>query len=229
MSGHVAGHGGRPAHQAQQTRSAAGESGRAIRLLIADDQDLVRGGLSALLALEPDLDVVAEVGRGDAILEAVRTHRPDVALVDIEMPGIDGIEAVRLVSRERLGCRCLIVTTFGRPGYLRRAMDAGAAGFVVKDTPAEQLAQAVRKVAGGQRVVDPTLAADSLAGGTNPLTEREQEVLRAAADGASVRAIAETIHLSPGTVRNHISAIIGKTHAQNRHDAARIAVEHGWL
>lgn len=159
---------------------------RPIRLLLADDQDLVRGGLSALLNLEPDVEVVAEVGRGDQILDAVREHRPQVALVDIEMPGgpeaADGIEAVRQVVAVQLDVRCLIVTTFGRPGYLRRAMDAGAAGFVVKDTPADQLAQMVRKVAAGQRVVDPVLAADSLAGAANPLTLREQEVLRAAGE-----------------------------------------------
>ena len=205
-----------------------------IRLLLADDQDLVRGGLSALLNLEHDLEVVAQIGRGDQLLEAVRQHTPDVALVDIEMPSSDpgtpdGIEAVRHVVAARLPVRCLIVTTFGRPGYLRRAMDAGAAGFVVKDTPAEQLAAMVRRVAAGQRVVDPALAADSLAGGLNPLTEREQQVLRAASGGGSIKAVAVKIHLSPGTVRNHLSSAIGKTGAQNRHDAARIARENGWV
>ncbi|WP_300345638.1 response regulator transcription factor [Nesterenkonia sp.] len=202
---------------------------RPIRLLLADDQDLVRGGLSALLGLEPDLEIVGEIGRGDQLVEAALQHRPDVALVDIEMPGLDGIEAVRQLSQAQLPTRCLIVTTFGRPGYLRRAVDAGAAGFVVKDTPADQLAQMVRRVAAGQRVVDPALAADSLAGGLNPLTAREQQVLRAAADGSPVKSIAERLHLSPGTVRNHLSAAIGKTGAQNRHDAARQALENGWL
>lgn len=200
-----------------------------IRLLLADDQDLVRGGLAALLSLEPDLEVVAEVGRGDQLVDAVREHRPDVALVDIEMPGVDGIEATRQVGHARLECRCLIVTTFGRPGFLRRAMDAGAYGFVVKDTPAEQLAQMVRKVAQGQRVLDPALAADSLAGGLNPLTEREREVLKVAAEGGSIKSIAAAVHLSPGTVRNHLSSAIGKTEAENRYDAARIAHENGWL
>ncbi|WP_150460264.1 response regulator transcription factor [Nesterenkonia ebinurensis] len=200
-----------------------------IRLLLADDQDLVRGGLSALLSLEPDIEVVAEVGRGDEVLAALRQHTPDVALVDIEMPGIDGIEAVRQAAGVGLGTRCLIVTTFGRPGYLRRAMDAGAAGFVVKDTPAEQLAAMVRRVAAGQRVVDPALAADSLASGLNPLTERERQMLRAAADGGSIKAIAAQLHLSAGTVRNHLSAAIGKTGAENRHDAARQASDNGWL
>ncbi len=202
---------------------------KAISLILADDQDLVRGGLTALLNLEPDLEVVAQVGRGDHLLAAVREHTPDVALVDIEMPGMDGIEAVRQVVEAKLPTKCMIVTTFGRPGYLRRAMSAGALGFVVKDTPAEQLAAMVRKVAAGQRVVDPALAADSLAGGINPLTEREQEVLRAAARGGSVKAIAAHVHLSTGTVRNHLSAAIGKTDAENRHDAARRALNNGWI
>lgn len=200
-----------------------------IRLVLADDQDLVRGGLSALLNLEPDLEVVAEVGRGDQLIEAVRQYTPDVALVDIEMPGVDGIEAVRQMTAAGVSTRSLIVTTFGRPGYLRRAMDAGAAGFVVKDTPAEQLAQMVRRVAAGQRVVDPALAADSLAGGINPLTAREQQVLRAASEGGSIKVIAATLFLSQGTVRNHLSAAIGKTGAENRHDAARQALNNGWL
>ncbi|GAA1824598.1 response regulator transcription factor [Nesterenkonia flava] len=206
---------------------------RVIRLLLADDQDLVRGGLKALLALEADIEVVAEAGTADQLMEQVRSHRPDVALVDIEMPGsaavADGIEAVGQITAERLGTRCLIVTTFGRPGYLRRAMNSGAYGFVVKDTPAEQLAQMVRKVAAGQRVVDPGLAADSLAGAVNPLTEREQQVLREAAGGAAVKSIAAALHLSAGTVRNHLSSAIGKTQAQNRHDAARIASQNGWI
>ncbi|GAA3697514.1 response regulator transcription factor [Zhihengliuella alba] len=200
-----------------------------IRLLLADDQDLVRGGLAALLSLEPDLEVVAQVGRGDEVLDAVRLHRPDIALIDIEMPGADGIEVTRQVTSALLGCRCLIVTTFGRPGYLRRAMEAGASGFVVKDTPAERLAQMVRQVASGQHVVDPQLAADSLAGGIDPLTDRERDVLRAAAAGGSIRAIAESVHLSPGTVRNHLSSAIGKTNSQNRYEAAREAQYRGWI
>ncbi|WP_309082187.1 response regulator transcription factor [Zhihengliuella sp.] len=200
-----------------------------IRLLLADDQDLVRGGLAALLSLEPDLEVVAQVGRGDEVLDAVRLHRPDIALIDIEMPGADGIEVTRQITSALLGCRCLIVTTFGRPGYLRRAMEAGASGFVVKDTPAERLAQMVRQVASGQHVVDPQLAADSLAGGIDPLTDRERDVLRAAAAGGSIRAIAESVRLSPGTVRNHLSSAIGKTNTQNRYEAAREAQHRGWI
>lgn len=201
----------------------------AIRLLIADDQALVRGALSALLGLEPDIEVVAEVGRGDEVAAAAAASAPDVALLDIEMPGIDGIAAAAELRRTQPGCRVIIVTTFGRPGYLTRAMRAGAAGFVVKDTPAAQLADAVRRVAGGMRVVDPALAAESLAQGESPLTERETDVLEVARTGGSIADIARILHLSEGTVRNHLSAAIGKTGGRNRADAARIAQESGWL
>jgi two-component system, NarL family, response regulator DesR len=204
-------------------------AGRGIRLLIADDQALVRGALSALLGLEPDIDVVAEVGRGDEVLAAARTSRPDVALLDIEMPGIDGIAAAAQLSEQVPGCRVLMVTTFGRPGYLKRAMQAGASGFVVKDTPAPQLADAVRRVARGLRVVDPGLAAESLTQGDSPLTERETDVLSTARTGGSIADIARILHLSEGTVRNHLSSAIGKTGGRNRADAARIAEESGWL
>jgi two-component system, NarL family, response regulator DesR len=200
-----------------------------IRLLLADDQALVRGALAALLSLEHDLDVVAEVGSGADVLDAVREHRPDVALLDIEMPGLDGIEATRAVVAAGLGTRVLVVTTFGRPGYLRRALQAGASGFVVKDVPATQLADAVRRVHAGLRVVDPTLAADSLVSGDSPLTERETDVLRAARDGASVAVVAQRLHLSQGTVRNHLSAAIGKTGGENRAAAVRVAEANGWL
>lgn len=200
-----------------------------IRLLLADDQHLVRGALAALLELEDDLEVVAQVAAGDEVLAAVREHRPDVALLDIEMPGLDGIEATRQVVAAGTGCRCLIVTTFGRPGYLRRAVEAGASGFVVKDTPATQLAEAVRRVHAGLRAVDPALAEESLVSGANPLSAREQEVLRAAADGASVKHVSGLLHLSPGTVRNHLSSAIGKTCTTNRSEACRVARENGWL
>jgi two-component system, NarL family, response regulator DesR len=200
-----------------------------IRLLLADDQALVRGALSALLSLEPDLEVVAEVARGDEVVDAVLAHRPDVALLDVEMPGLDGIAAAAEVRRRAPGTRVLIVTTFGRPGFLRRAMQSGADGFVVKDTPAPQLADAVRRVHQGLRVVDPALAMDSLTIGDSPLTEREADVLRAAADGASVAVIAQRVHLSQGTVRNHLSAAIGKTGAANRSEAVQIATTNGWL
>ncbi|ALX03211.1 response regulator transcription factor [Aeromicrobium erythreum] len=200
-----------------------------IRLLLADDQALVRGALAALLSLEHDLEVVAEVGSGADVLDAVRELRPDVALLDIEMPGLDGIEATRAVVAAGLGTRVLVVTTFGRPGYLRRALQAGASGFVVKDVPATQLADAVRRVHAGLRVVDPTLAADSLVTGDSPLTERETDVLRAARDGASVAVVAQRLHLSQGTVRNHLSAAIGKTGGENRAAAVRVAEANGWL
>ncbi len=200
-----------------------------IRLLLADDQDLVRGALAALLDLETDLHVVAEVSRGDEVVAAAREHRPDVALLDVEMPGLDGVAAAEALHQALPACRIVIVTTFGRPGYLRRAMAAGASGFVVKDTPARQLADAVRRVHSGLRVVDPSLAADSMAVGESPLTERETTVLRAAAEGGTVADIARTVHLSEGTVRNHLSSAIGKTGARTRAEAARLAEANGWL
>jgi two-component system, NarL family, response regulator DesR len=200
-----------------------------IRLLLADDQALVRGALAALLDLEPDLTVVAEVGRGDEVVSAAREAAPDVALLDVEMPGLDGIAATSALRSAVPDCRVLVVTTFGRPGYLRRAMEAGASGFVVKDTPAAQLADAVRRVHAGLRVVDPTLAAETLVAGTSPLTGRESDVLRVARDGGTVADIARGLHLSEGTVRNHLSAAIGKTGARTRAEAVRIAVENGWL
>lgn len=200
-----------------------------IRLLLADDQALVRGALSALLGLERDLDVVAEVGTGEEAVAVAAELRPDVALLDVEMPGIDGIAACAEVRAVSPGTRVLIVTTFGRPGYLRRALQAGASGFVVKDTPAPQLADAVRRVHQGLRVVDPALATDSLVSGESPLTGRESDVLRAARDGASVAAIAAALFLSEGTVRNHLSAAIGKTGAGNRTEAVLVADGNGWL
>lgn len=200
-----------------------------IRLLLADDQALVRGALATLLGLEPDMSVVAEVGNGDEVVPAATESAPDVALLDVEMPGLDGIEATRALRAALPEVKVLIVTTFGRPGYLRRALLAGAAGFVVKDTPARELADAVRRVHAGLRVVDPSLAADSLTLGDSPLTSRETEVLRAARQGGTVSDIARSVVLSQGTVRNHLSAAIGKTGARTRADAVRIADEHGWL
>jgi two-component system response regulator DesR len=201
----------------------------AVRLLLADDQALVRGALAALLSLEPDLEVVGEVSRGDEIVAAALELRPDVALVDVEMPGLDGIAATEALRRELPSCRVLIVTTFGRPGYLRRAMAAGAGGFVVKDTPARQLADAVRRVHAGLRVVDPALAAETLTSGDSPLTPRETDLLRAARDGGTVADLARALHLSEGTVRNYLSAAMGKTGARTRAEAVRIAEESGWL
>ncbi|UZG56954.1 response regulator transcription factor [Rhodococcus opacus] len=200
-----------------------------IRLLLADDQALVRGALAALLDLEADLTVVAEVGRGDEVVAAAREHSPDVALLDVEMPGLDGIAAATALRTEMPQTRVLIVTTFGRPGYLRKALQAGASGFVVKDTPARQLADAVRRVHAGLRVVDPALAADSLVSGESPLTDRETDVLRAARDGAPVASIAAALFLSAGTVRNHLSSAIGKTGASTRAETVRAAESNGWL
>ncbi|MFI5930566.1 DNA-binding response regulator [Actinoplanes sp. NPDC051494] len=200
-----------------------------IRVLLADDQALVRGAMAALLDMEADLQVVAEVGRGDEVVAAVRANAVEVALLDVQMPGLDGVAAARELRRGVPGCRVLMVTTFGRAGYLRQAMAAGALGFVVKDTPARQLADAVRRVHAGLRVVDPVLAAQSLAQGDSPLTERETDVLRAAADGGTVADVARDLHLSEGTVRNHLSSAIGKTGARTRAEAARLAAESGWL
>jgi two-component system response regulator DesR len=200
-----------------------------IRLLLADDQALIRSALIALLELEEDFCVVAEVGRGDEVVAAAREHRPDVALLDIEMPGIDGLAAASALAHEVPDCAVIMLTTFGRAGYLRRAMEAGARGFIVKDAPAEQLADAVRRVAAGERVVDPALAAATLAGGPSPLTSRERDVLAAARGGATVADIASTLYLSEGTVRNYLSAAIAKTGTRNRTEAIRIADERGWL
>jgi two-component system response regulator DesR len=200
-----------------------------IRILLADDQALVRSALAALLELEDDFDVVAQVGRGDEVVAAARDLHPDVALLDIEMPGLDGLAAAAALSQEVPACRVIIVTTFGRPGYLRRAMESGALGFVVKDAPAEQLADAIRRVSRGLRVVDPGLAAATLAGGVSPLTGRERDVLVAARDGATVADIAGRLFLSEGTVRNYLSAAIAKTGVRNRVEAVRVADERGWL
>jgi two-component system response regulator DesR len=200
-----------------------------IKLLLADDQAMVRGALAALLGLEPDLEVVAEVGRGDEVVEAARRSGAEVALLDVEMPGLDGLMATARLRAALPSCQVLIVTTFGRPGYLRRAMEAGASGFVVKDTPARQLADAVRRVHAGLRVVDPLLAAETLSSGTSPLTARETEVLTAARTGGTVADLAGALNLSAGTVRNHLSAAIGKTGARTRAEAVRLAEENGWL
>ena len=200
-----------------------------IQVLLADDQAMVRGALAALLSLEHDIEVVAEVGRGDEVLGQVRAKGVDVALLDIEMPGMSGIDTAALLREQAPTCRSLVVTTFGRAGYLRRALEAGASGFVVKDTPAGELAEAVRRVHAGLRVVDPTLATESLLDGASPLTDREREVLAEALSGAPVATIAARVHLSPGTVRNHLSSAIGKTGTTNRVEAARLAQDNGWL
>jgi two-component system response regulator DesR len=200
-----------------------------IRILLADDQALVRGALAALLDLEADIEVVAQVGRGDEVVAAARSSAAHVCLLDIEMPGLTGIDAAAALRRELPEVRSLIVTTFGRPGYVRRAIEAGASGFVVKDTPARQLADAVRRVHAGLRVIDPDLAAESLIDGPSPLTGRERELLTYALDGSPVAEIAARAHRSVGTVRNHLSAVIGKTGASTRAEAARLAQSNGWI
>jgi len=200
-----------------------------IRLLLADDQELVRAALAALLDLEEDFEVVASVGRGDQVVEATRAHQADVALLDIEMPGLDGLAAAAVLTAQVPTCKVIILTTFGRAGYLRRAMEAGAVGFVVKDAPAEVLATAIRQVMAGERVVDPQLAAATLAAGESPLTARERDVLTVARSGATVADIAAKLYLSEGTVRNYLSTAIAKTSARNRLEALRIAEQHGWL
>jgi len=200
-----------------------------IRVLLAEDQAMVRGALATLLDLEADLEVVAQVARGDEVVAAADASEPDVAVLDIEMPGLNGLDACADLTRARPATRVLIVTTFGRPGYLRRAMEAGASGFLLKDAPAAQLADAIRRAANGERIVDPAFAAEALSEGANPLTQREREVLAAARDHATVGELSAAVHLSAGTVRNHLSAAIQKLGAQNRADAVRIAEQKGWL
>lgn len=200
-----------------------------IRILIADDQQLVREALGALLSLQPDLELVASCGRGDEVLALAHETQPDVVLLDIEMPGLTGIEVAAQLADHKLPCKSLIVTTFGRPGYLSRALEAGATGFVVKDSPASQLAETIRKVHAGLRVVAPALVAESFSVGASPLTDRERDVLAAAQDGASVASIAQQLHLTQGTIRNYLSSSIAKLNAENRFDAAHQAEKNGWL
>lgn len=200
-----------------------------IRVLLAEDQAMVRGALAALLSLEADITVVAEVARGDEVVPAALAARPDVALLDIELPGQDGLVAAVALREALPACRVVIVTTFGRGGYLRRAMEGGAVGFLLKDAPAAELATAIRRVMAGERVVDPALALTALGEGDNPLTPREREVLAAAVDGAAIADIAARLALSEGTVRNHLSVAIQKLGAHNRVEAARLAEQKGWL
>ena len=208
--------------------TAAG-NGQPIRVLVADDQALIRGAFAALVDLESDMTVVAQVGSGDDVLPAAMREHPDVALLDVQMPDMDGLAAAAILAQRLPACRVIILTTFGRPGYLRRAMEAHAAGFMVKDAPPETLIDAIRRVHRGLRVVDPDLAAESLALGESPLTGRERDVLLATADGGTVGQIAARLFLSEGTVRNHLSSVIGKTGAATRADALRIATERGWI
>jgi two-component system response regulator DesR len=200
-----------------------------IRVLIAEDQAMVRGVLSALLTLEDDVEIVAEISRGDEVVPAALDSLPDVALLDIEMPGGDGLTAAAVLWERLPSCRVIILTTFGRAGYLKRAMESGAAGFLLKDSPASELATAIRRVMHGERVVDPVLAAAALSEGESPLTEREREVLVASANGATIEEVARKLYLSEGTVRNYLSNAIKKLDARNRVEAARLAERKGWL
>jgi two-component system, NarL family, response regulator DesR len=200
-----------------------------IRVLIAEDLGMVRGALATLIGLEPDIEVVAQVARGDEVVDAALEARPDVALLDIEMPGASGLDAAEQLAVALPACRVLILTTFGRPGYLRRAMEGGASGFVLKDAPASELSSAIRRALRGERVVDPGLAAAALSQGVSPLTPREHEVLAASRQYATVADLARALYLSPGTVRNHLSSVMQKLDARNRGEAVRVAEERGWL
>jgi two-component system, NarL family, response regulator DesR len=200
-----------------------------IRVMIAEDQTMVRGALAALLSLEEDVEIVAEASRGDEVIPTAVDALPDVALLDIEMPGGDGLSAAAALKKKLSSCRVIILTTFGRAGYLRRAMQSGAVGFLLKDAPASELASAIRRVVAGERVVDPGLAVAALSEGDNPLTDRERDVLAASADGATIDDVATKLYLSEGTVRNYLSTAIKKLGARNRVEAAHLAEEKGWL
>jgi len=197
--------------------------------MLAEDQAMVRGALSTLLGLEEDLEVVGEAANGDEAVTVAADVRPDVALLDIEMPGRDGLSAAAEIRGAAPDCKIMILTTFGRPGYLRRAMEAGASAFLVKDSPAQELAAAIRRVVAGERVIDPALAAAALSAGPNPLSQRERDVLAAGADGSTIADIATGLHLSEGTVRNYLSAAINKVGARNRIEAVHTARAQGWL
>ncbi|MDT0308977.1 response regulator transcription factor [Streptomyces sp. DSM 44917] len=200
-----------------------------IRVLLADDEHLIRGAVAALLTLEEDLAVVAEAASGPEALAMARAHRPDVAVLDLQMPGADGVAVAASLRAELPGCAVMIVTGHARPGHLKRALAAGVRGFLPKTVSARRLAEIIRSVHGGHRYVDPELAADAISAGDSPLSEREAELLELAADGAPVAEIARRAALAPGTVRNYLSSAAAKLGATNRHAAARIARERGWL
>jgi two-component system, NarL family, response regulator DesR len=200
-----------------------------IRTLLAEDQGMMRGALALLLGMEEDIEVVGQVADGDSIVPTAMELTPDVALLDIELPGRSGLDAAAELRTKLPACKVVILTTFARPGYLRRAMEAGAVAFLVKDSPVQELAHAVRRVMAGERIVDPALAAAALSAGPSPLTAREVDVLNAAADGATVADIAKRVHLSESTVRNYLSSAIGKTSSRNRTEAIRAARGNGWL
>ncbi|SDS34900.1 two component transcriptional regulator, LuxR family [Nocardioides scoriae] len=209
--------------------TAAGTSAPAIRVLLADDEHLIRVALAQMLSLEDDLEVVAEAGTGAQALAAARQHRPDVAVLDLQMPDRDGLEVAELLHRELPGCACMIVTSHGRPGHLKRALAVGVRGFLPKTTSAATLAEVVRTVHRGGRHVDPELAAEAIAAGDSPLTPREADVLEAAGDGSPVDEVARRVHLSPGTVRNYLSSAASKLGSTNRHEAVVVARRMGWI
>lgn len=211
-------------------RSSAGIPGRVIRVLLAEDQHIIREALAALLGLEEDIEVVATVDSGTAAVDAARVYQPDIAVLDIDMPGtMDGLEAAAVVREKVPGCRVLMLTAYGKPGHLRRALGARVDGFVLKTAPPDDLVGAIRKVAVGERVLDASLAVTAWDLADNPLTPREVEVLRLVAQGAEATEIAAQVHLTAGTVRNYLTAIVTKLNARNRTDAVRIATEAGWI
>ncbi|MBU7597484.1 response regulator transcription factor [Streptomyces sp. P38-E01] len=205
------------------------ETGGPLRVLLADDEHLIRGAVAALLSLEDDLVVVAEAGSGTEAMAMARAHRPDVAVLDLNMPGADGVEVVRMIRAEIPGCATMIVTGHGRPGHLKQALAAGARGFLPKTVSAQRLAEIIRTVHAGGRYVDPELAADAISAGDSPLNAREAELLELASDGATVAEIARRASLAPGTVRNYLSSAVAKLGVENRHAAASAARERGWL
>jgi two-component system, NarL family, response regulator DesR len=200
-----------------------------LNILLAEDVAMVRGALVALIELEPDLKVVVAIERGDDIVASALAYQPDIAIIDIDLPGMDGITAAERLHEELPSCRTLILTNLGRAGTLRRALDAHVSGYMLKDAPPEQLAMAIRNVAAGRRVIDPQLAMSTWEGGHNPLSPREHEVLRRAAEGAEPSEIASAMNLSVGTVRNYLTTIVTKLNARNRVDAIKTAFDAGWL
>lgn len=200
-----------------------------IRIVLADDAHLVRGAIAALLDLEPDLEVVGQVGRGDEVARIVERQRPDIAVLDIDMPGSTGLEVAERLAEDTPECGLVVLTSFGRPGYLRRAIGAGVRGFLHKDAPVGELAAAVRTVHAGGQSIDPELATAAMAAGVNPLTGREAEVLGALATGDGVTEVARRLGIAEGTVRNHLSSAMAKTDAENRIGAVRTAQEMGWI
>ncbi|MEU8924138.1 response regulator transcription factor [Kitasatospora sp. NPDC048545] len=205
------------------------ENATPVRVLLADDEHLIRGALAALLSLEDDIEVIAQAGSGPEALAMAQSHRPDVAVLDLQMPGRDGIEVAAELRRLLPDCRCMIVTGHGRPGHLKRALEVGVRGFLPKTVSAADLAGIIRTVRSGGRYVDPELAADAISAGETPLTPRETDVLELAADGTPIAEIATRAALSQGTVRNYLSSAATKLGAENRHAAVRIAREHGWI